>query len=90
MKIEDVFCSKIRMKILTILNNVGELNVSEIARRLRINYVSASTHMRTLESEGIVQHKMFGRIRLYRLNEQSPKAKAVQNLIDVWEHRKKE
>ena len=86
MKIEDVFCSKIRMKILTILNNVGELNVSEIARRLKINYVSASTHMRTLEGEEIVQHKMFGRIRLYRLNEQSPKAKAVQNLIDVWEH----
>jgi predicted ArsR family transcriptional regulator len=90
MKIEDVFCSKIRMKILTILNNVGELNVSEIARRLKINYVSASKHMQTLENEGIIQHKMFGRIRLYRLNEQSPKAKAVQNLIDVWEHQTRE
>jgi predicted transcriptional regulator len=86
MNIEDVFCSKIRMKILTVLNNMGELNVSEIARRLRINYVSASKHVQTLEGEGIVQHKMFGRIRLYRMNEQSAKAKAVQNLIDVWEH----
>jgi predicted transcriptional regulator len=86
MNIEDVFCSKIRMKILTVLNNMGELNVSEIARRLKINYVSASKHIRTLEGEGIVQHKMFGRIRLYRMNEQSVKAKAVQNLIDVWEN----
>jgi predicted ArsR family transcriptional regulator len=89
MNVEDVFSSRIRMKILTILNKVGELNVSEIARRLKINYVSASKHMKILEDEGIIQHKMFGRIRLYRLNEQSSKTKAVQNLIDVWEHQNK-
>jgi predicted transcriptional regulator len=86
MNIEDVFSSKLRMKILKILHNVGELNVSEIARRLNVNYMSASKHMKTLEDEGILQHKLFGRIRLYRFNEQSPKAKAVQNLIDIWEH----
>jgi predicted transcriptional regulator len=86
MNVEDVFSSRLRMKILKIMFNVGELNVSEIARRLRINYVSASKHMRILEEEGILQHKMFGRIRLYRVNEQSPKTKAVQNLIGVWEH----
>ena len=89
MNVEDVFCSKIRMKILKILNNVGELNVSEIARRLKINYVSASRHLQTLEDEGIVQHKMFGRIRLYSMNELSQKAKAVQNLIGIWEHQDK-
>jgi hypothetical protein len=41
--------------------------------------------MKVLEEETIVRHKLFGRIRLYRFNDQSPKAKAVQNLIDVWE-----
>jgi predicted transcriptional regulator len=86
MNIEDVFSSKLRMKILKILHNVGELNVSEIARRLNVNYMSASKHMKILEDEDILQHKLFGRIRLYRFNEQSPKAKAVQNLIDIWEH----
>jgi len=86
MNIEDVFSSKLRMKILKILHNVSELNVSEIARRLNVNYMSASKHMKILEDEDILQHKLFGRIRLYRFNEQSPKAKAVQNLIDVWEH----
>jgi predicted transcriptional regulator len=89
MNVEDVFCSRLRIEILKILFNVGELNVSEIARRLRINYVSASKHLRILEDEGILQHKMFGRIRLYRVNEQSPKAKALQNLIDVWEQQNK-
>jgi len=86
MNIEDIFSSKLRMKILKVLHNVGELNVSEIARRLNINYMSASKHMKILEDENILQHKHFGRIRLYRLNEKSAKAKAVQNLIDTWQH----
>jgi len=83
--VEDVFSSKLRMKILRTLFDVGELNASELARRLKINYVSASKHIKILEDEGILQHKVFGRIRLYRYNEQSAKAKAVQNLIEVWE-----
>jgi predicted transcriptional regulator len=87
--IEDVLSSRIRIKILKILFNVGELNVSEIARRLNINYQSASKHMKMLEDEGILQHKMFGRIHLYRLNEHSFKVKALRNLIDVWEHQDK-
>jgi DNA-binding transcriptional ArsR family regulator len=86
MNVEDVFSSRLRMKILKILFNVGELNVSEIARRLRINYISASEHLKILEDEGILQRKMFGRIRLYRVNEQSAKTKALQSLIDAWEH----
>jgi DNA-binding transcriptional ArsR family regulator len=85
LKIEDVFSSKLRMKILRTLFDVGELNASELARRLKINYVSASKHIKILEDEGILQHKVFGRIRLYRYNEQSAKAKAVQSLIEVWE-----
>jgi len=89
MNVEDVFCSRLRIEILKILFNVGELNVSEIARRLGINYVSASKHLKILEDEGILQRKMFGRISLYRVNEQSPKAKALQNLIDVWEPQNK-
>jgi len=85
MNVEDVFCSKLRMKILKILAQVGELNVSEIARRLGVNYNTTSGHLEILEGEGVLQHKVFGRIRLYRLNEHSPKARVIQNLIEVWE-----
>jgi predicted ArsR family transcriptional regulator len=85
MNVEDVFSSRLRMKILRILVQVGELNGSEMARRLNINYVTASKHLKTLENEGVLAHKAFGRIRLYRLNEISPKAKAVRTLIETWE-----
>jgi len=90
MDVDDVFSSKLRMKILKILVQVGELNVSEIARRLNVNYNTTSEHLKVLENEGILKHKVFGRIRLYRLNEHSLKARAVQNLIEVWEHANKQ
>jgi predicted transcriptional regulator len=84
MDVENVFCSRVRMKILKVLAQLGELNVSEIARRLGINYQTATKHLEILESEDILRHKKFGRIRLYTLNERSPKAKAVQALLNVW------
>jgi DNA-binding transcriptional ArsR family regulator len=85
LNVEDVFSSRLRMKILKMLNQVGELNVSEIARRLAVNYETTTRHLKILEDEGILQLKVFGRIRLYRLNERSAKTKAVQNLIESWE-----
>ncbi len=84
MDIEDVFSSRVRMKILKALAQLGELNVSEIARRLGVNYETTAKHLEILEAERIVQHKKFGRIRLYRLDENSPKARAVQTLLNAW------
>lgn len=90
MNIEDVFSSRLRVKILKILAQVGELNVSEIARRLRVNYKTTNGHLKILEDEDILQHKVFGRIRLYRFNGHSSKAKAIQNLMETWEHANKQ
>jgi len=90
MELEDIFSSRLRMKTLKLLHRMHELNVSEIAHRLGVNYGVATKHLKVLETEGIVQHKMFGRIRLYRLNENSAKTKAVQNLVEAWEHANKQ
>jgi predicted transcriptional regulator len=85
MKVEDVFSSRLRIKIVKILMQMGELNISEIARRLGINHTATSRHLKILEDEDILQQKVFGRIRLYRIRENSSKAKAIQNLIETWE-----
>jgi predicted transcriptional regulator len=85
MNVEDVFSSRLRIKIVKILMQMGELNISDIARRLGINHTAASKHLQILEDEGILQQKVFGRIRLYRLKENSPKARAIQNLVETWE-----
>lgn len=88
MELEEVFSSKSRMKILKLIYTLGSLNVSDVARRLKLNYASTSEHLKVLESEGILQKRTYGRVRMYRFNEGSAKAKAVQTLIDAWEQGK--
>lgn len=88
MELEEVFSSKYRMKILKLIYGLGSLNVSDIARRINTNFRTTSGHLNVLEAEGILQVRIYGRVRMYRLNEGSAKAKAVQNLIEAWEQNK--
>ena len=85
MDIEDIFSSKPRMKILKLIWKLSELNVSDIARRVGLNFTSTSRHLKVLADEGILQERTYGRIRMYRFNAGSQKAKAVETLIDAWE-----
>ena len=89
MEIEQVFSSKPRMKILKLIAQLGELNVSDIARRIGVNFSTTSQHLRVLEAEGVLQERTYGRIRMYRFNQASPKAKAVLALIEAWEEPKR-
>ncbi len=89
MLIEDVFSSKQRMKILKLIFQLGNLNVSDISRRTRSNFTATNKHLLVLEKEGILQLRTYGRVRMYRFNESSPKAKAVQNLIEIWDQLEK-
>jgi DNA-binding transcriptional ArsR family regulator len=85
LEFEEVFSSKPRMKILKLIAKLGELNISDISRRIGVNFTTTNTHLQILEAEGILQQRTYGRIRMYRFNQTSAKAKAVQNLVEVWE-----
>ena len=89
MEIEEVFSSKPRMKILKLLSRLGALNVSDIAKRIGLNYSATNNHLRLLEAEGILVQRVYGRIRMYRYNDSSAKANAVQGLIETWEQANK-
>lgn len=88
MAIEDVFSSKGRVKILKILTKIGELNISEIARRAGLNYTTTNQHLQALEDHKLVRHKSFGRIRIFRF-EENPRAKMIKKLIEFWEQTNK-
>jgi DNA-binding transcriptional ArsR family regulator len=88
MEFEEVFSSKPRMKILRLVARLGALNISDIARRINLNYSTTNQHLKLLESEGVLQQRVYGRIRIYKFNEVSAKARAVQNLIEAWEQDK--
>ncbi|MCJ7422852.1 winged helix-turn-helix domain-containing protein [Candidatus Bathyarchaeota archaeon] len=85
MSFEDFFCSKSRMKILLALKRLGQLDTSAVARQLRSSYGYADFHLRILEEQGVLTHTKFGkRSRIYRFNE-SPRARAVLELLAAWE-----
>jgi DNA-binding transcriptional ArsR family regulator len=86
--IEDVFSSRGRVKILRILAEIGELNISEIARRAGLNYATTNQHLQVLEKHELVRHKTFGRIRIFRYNEENPRAIMIRQLIEFWEETK--
>ena len=88
MAIEDIFSSRGRVRILRILTQIGELNISEIARRAGLNYTTTNQHLQVLENAGLVRHKKFGRIRIFRFDEESPQARIIKELIDLWETNK--
>ena len=85
MIIEEVFSSRGRVRILRILSEIGELNISELARRARLNYATAKVHLQILEEAGLITHKSFGRIRIFRFNEDNRKAIMIRKLMEVWE-----
>ena len=87
MSIETVFSSKGRVKILRILVEIGELNISEIARRAKLNYTTTNQHLQVLETSGIIRHKNFGRIRIFRFNNENPRAKSIKELIEEWNNK---
>ena len=88
MAIEEVFSSKGRVKILRILSEIGELNISEIARRAGLNYSTTNQHLQVLENNNLVHHKTFGRIRIFRYNEENARARMIRQLIEFWEETK--
>ena len=88
MPIEDVLSSRGRVRILRILVEIEELNISEIARRAGLNYATASQHLQALTDAGLVRHKRFGRIRIFRFKEQDPRSRLLKKLIENWETNK--
>lgn len=83
--IEDVLSSKGRVRILRILADIGELNISEIARRAGLNYATTNQHLKVLEDHQLVKHKRFGRIRIFRYNEENPRATMIKQLMEIWD-----
>ncbi len=72
------------MKILKLIYQLGQLNVSDLARRIKMNYTATAGHLKVLEKEGIIEPRVYGRVHMYRFGD-SYKAKAVAALIEAWE-----
>ena len=84
--VANVLSSSGRIKILTILSNVGELHLSEIARKTDQSYSATDRHLQELSEASIVEEHDYGRVRMFRLNLENPRAKILRQLILEWDN----
>jgi DNA-binding transcriptional ArsR family regulator len=64
---EEILGSRGRIRVLRVLAESVELNISEISRRTGLNYTSVERHLVKLEKYGIVKEKRYGKIRIFQI-----------------------
>ena len=84
--LEDVFSSRGRIRILAVLCEYGELNLSEVARKTGLNSTSTVNHLKVLTEKGLVAERRLGRVRMYRLNLGNPRTKLITEFMRRWFH----
>ncbi|ABL87838.1 transcriptional regulator, ArsR family [Pyrobaculum islandicum DSM 4184] len=65
--IEKILGSPLRIRIILALWEMGEINATELAKRLETNYSQLISHIKLLASYGLVEERRIGRIRLVKL-----------------------
>ncbi len=87
MKLEDLFASKGRFKVLKVIITEGEVNITRIVRLTHLNYRSVSVHLEYLKKENLIEEVIYGRAKLYRPNWFNPIVRYVEELIREAESR---
>jgi DNA-binding transcriptional ArsR family regulator len=64
-KAEEILGSKGRIRVLQVLSESTELNISEISRRTGLNYTSVERHLMKLQKMGLLKEKRYGKIRIF-------------------------
>ena len=59
LNVEDVLCSRVRLRILELLATSEMPTVSDIAAKTGVNYAFSRKHLETLEGEDVISRVMF-------------------------------
>jgi len=77
-----------RTKVLTIMLETGELNISEITRRAGLSHSATARHLEFLTRSGILTEKRFNRIRIFAVDQSSPLTGALTRFYTDWKEAK--
>ncbi len=83
--LEVLFSSRGRIKIIKELATSNELNISEVCRRVGLNHTTTKDHLSVLIDAGLVEEKVFGRIKIYRYRIEETRARFLKNLLELWD-----
>jgi DNA-binding transcriptional ArsR family regulator len=84
--LDRILSSSGRIRILTLLSQVEQLHLTEIAKRTDQSYSATERHLGDLSQAGMVEERDYGRVRVFKLNLTNERAKLLQELILKWNH----
>lgn len=75
-----------RRKILTLLKN-GEMSVNELLKNFEITQATLSNHLSVLKKASLVENRILGKQRIYRLNMEVLRvfAKNIDDFIGIFD-----
>ncbi|MHA2253855.1 MAG: ArsR/SmtB family transcription factor [Candidatus Kariarchaeaceae archaeon] len=73
-----------KLKILNILAIEDELNVTAISRKTGLNHTRVKVHLQELQEYDIVQEKRFGRIRIFKINDDEEGGYKIKKFLRSW------
>ena len=82
--LENVFSSRGRVRILKLLAEIGELNISAISRNINLNHSAVKEHLKFLTEVGLLIEKKFGRILIYQFQDNNILAHSLKQLFKIW------
>ena len=77
-----------RLKILELLANEGEVNVTAISQKTGVNHTRVKVHLESLLELNIVEEKRFGRIKIYKLNNYNEASTKIGIFLRSWSKNK--
>jgi DNA-binding transcriptional ArsR family regulator len=84
LEVERLFSSPGRVRVMSVMVESNELNISEIARRSGISHSSVSLHLEFLVRSGLLTEKRFNRIRIFRVNHSNPYTAILERFLADW------
>jgi len=79
--VSTIIGSRGKYKVLKVIYEYGEVNISRIARETGLNYAYVKRYVKELKDSGIINKRAFGRAKMYSINYTSSKAVIVRDII---------
>ncbi len=82
--VEELFCSRLRIKILKILARYGEINISALVKETASNHAEMIKNILYLTQKDLLEEKFFGRIHIVRLRKETLLGKVITDFFNFF------
>jgi len=77
----ELLGSKPRLRLLRVLLNSREINITRLAREAGVTYEAARKHLSQLCAAGLVRERRVGRIRIYSVVQDHPIVPLLRRIL---------